>query len=390
MKMLDNIFLGTSGWLYKDWIGPFYNLKEKSFLRYYSKFFKTVEIDSTFYSFPSEKVVVSWIKNTPIEFIFTAKMPKEITHAKNLDVKKISEKINRFVDILSPLISSNKLSCILIQFPPTFKLNIKGLEEFLSILPYNIKYAVEFRDLSWIKNETFNLLEKYNVAYTIVDEPLLPSDVIVTSDIAYIRWHGRGEKPWYNYRYNTEELNVWIPKIQEVSKSVKVVYGYFNNHFHGYAVENCLQMLEMLGIINDEQKKLKKKIEDYKIRIEKEKTTLKTFFDYESFNDLELLLTNFINENRMIRAKEIKNDEIKNVRITNDLLEAEIRKYKIVIDMKNKIITHNCADWQKLINEKKFCKHIGKLFLYLKTKHSLSILKDLYNNVDSWKFIYNN
>jgi uncharacterized protein YecE (DUF72 family) len=390
MKMLDNIFLGTSGWLYKDWIGPFYNLKEKSFLRYYSKFFKTVEIDSTFYSFPSEKVVVSWIKNTPIEFIFTAKMPKEITHAKNLDVKKISEKINRFVDILSPLISSNKLNCILIQFPPTFKLNIKGLEEFLSILPYNIKYAVEFRDLSWIKNETFNLLEKYNVAYTIVDEPLLPSDVIVTSDIAYIRWHGRGEKPWYNYRYNTEELNVWIPKIQEVSKSVKVVYGYFNNHFHGYAVENCLQMLEMLGIINDEQKKLKKKIEDYKIRIEKEKTTLKTFFDYESFNDLELLLTNFINENRMIRAKEIKNDEIKNVRITNDLLEAEIRKYKIVIDMKNKIITHNCADWQKLINEKKFCKHIGKLFLYLKTKHSLSILKDLYNNVDSWKFIYNN
>jgi len=98
---------------------------------------------------------------------------------------------------------------------------------------------------------------------------------------------------------------------------------------------------------------LKKKIEDYKIRIEKEKTTLKTFFEYESFNDLELLLTNFINENRMIRAKEIKNDEIKNVRITNDLLEAEIRKYKIVIDMKNKIITHNCADWQKLINEKK-------------------------------------
>ncbi len=390
MKMLDNIFLGTSGWLYKDWIGPFYNLKEKSFLRYYSKFFKTVEIDSTFYSFPSEKVVVSWIKNTPIEFIFTAKMPKEITHAKNLDVKKISEKINSFVERLSPLISSNKLSCILIQFPPTFKLNIKGLEEFLSILPYNIKYAVEFRDLSWIKNETFNLLEKYNVAYTIVDEPLLPSDVIVTSDIAYIRWHGRGEKPWYNYRYNTEELNVWIPKIQEVSKSVKVVYGYFNNHFHGYAVENCLQMLEMLGIINDEQKKLKKKIEDYKIRIEKEKTTLKTFFEYESFNDLELLLTNFINENRMIRAKEIKNDEIKNVRITNDLLEAEIRKYKIVIDMKNKIITHNCADWQKLINEKKFCKHIGKLFLYLKTKHSLSILKDLYNNVDSWKFIYNN
>jgi len=390
MKMLDNIFLGTSGWLYKDWIGPFYNLKEKSFLRYYSKFFKTVEIDSTFYSFPSEKVVVSWIKNTPIEFIFTAKMPKEITHMKNLDVKKISEKINSFVERLSPLISSNKLSCILIQFPPTFKLNIKGLEEFLSILPYNIKYAVEFRNLSWIKNETFNLLEKYNVAYTIVDEPLLPSDVIVTSDIAYIRWHGRGEKPWYNYRYNTEELNVWIPKIQEVSKSVKVVYGYFNNHFHGYAVENCLQMLEMLGIINDEQKKLKKKIEDYKIRIEKEKTTLKTFFDYESFNDLELLLTNFINENRMIRAKEIKNDEIKNVRITNDLLEAEIRKYKIVIDMKNKIITHNCADWQKLINEKKFCKHIGKLFLYLKTKHSLSILKDLYNNVDSWKFIYNN
>lgn len=105
-----------------------------------------------------------------------------------------------------------------------------------------------------------SLLRKYQVAYTNVDEPLLPSDVYVTTDFAYFRWHGRGKKPWFNYRYKIEELEPWIPKIRKTSEKVKQVYGYFNNHFHGYAPENCLNLLERLTELTPQQAETKKRM----------------------------------------------------------------------------------------------------------------------------------
>ena len=107
--------------------------------------------------------------------------------------------------------------------------------------------------------ETFALLKQYGVAYTIVDEPLLPPEVHLTADFAYFRWHGKGEDIWFDYRYSEEELEPWVPKVQEVANNVKKVYGYFNNHYHGYAPENCLQLLEKLGLASENQKKAKDK-----------------------------------------------------------------------------------------------------------------------------------
>jgi uncharacterized protein YecE (DUF72 family) len=121
------------------------------------------------------------------------------------------------------------------------------------------KYAVEFRNLSWMREETWALLEKYGGAYTIVDEPLLPGEVHLTADFAYFRWHCRGEKIWFDYPYSKEELEPWVPKVQDAASKVKKVYGYFNNHYHGYAPENCLQLLERLGLLSQEQKKAKDK-----------------------------------------------------------------------------------------------------------------------------------
>jgi len=121
------------------------------------------------------------------------------------------------------------------------------------------KYAVEFRSLSWMRDETWDLLKKFDVAYTIVDEPLLPPEVRLTSDFAYFRWHGRGENPWFDYRYSKAELEAWVPKVEEASRKVKKVVGYFNNHFHGYAPENCLYLIERLGLLSDEQKQLKER-----------------------------------------------------------------------------------------------------------------------------------
>jgi uncharacterized protein YecE (DUF72 family) len=129
---------------------------------------------------------------------------------------------------------------------------------------------VEFRNLSWIREETWDLLKKFKVAYTIVDEPLLPPEVHLTADLAYFRWHGRGERPWFDYRYSKEELESWVPKVEEASRKVKKVVGYFNNHFHGYAPENCLYLIEKLGLLSEEQKRVKE-------RAMKKQTQLGTF-----------------------------------------------------------------------------------------------------------------
>ena len=130
----------------------------------------------------------------------------------------------------------------------------KPREGLLSILPHGFKYAIEFRHNSWLQNSTWPMLSKYNVAYTIVDEPLLPPEVHVTADFAYIRWHGHGQRPWYDYHYTEKELDSWVPKVKEIEPSVKTTYGYFNNHFHGYAVENALKILQMLGKLTPAQR----------------------------------------------------------------------------------------------------------------------------------------
>jgi uncharacterized protein YecE (DUF72 family) len=110
-----------------------------------------------------------------------------------------------------------------------------------------------------MRAETWDLLKEYNVAYTNVDEPLLPPEVHLTADFSYFRWHGRGEQPWFDYLYSKGELDEWTPMVEEAAKNVKKVYGYFNNHFHGYAPENCLYLIEKLGLLSEEQKRAKDK-----------------------------------------------------------------------------------------------------------------------------------
>jgi uncharacterized protein YecE (DUF72 family) len=259
----DNILLGTCGWSYKEWEGPFYQKKShETKLRSYSRVFKTAEIDSTFYRNPSMGTVMGWLKYSPGDFIFTAKLPKTITHDKALGLKKdVKADLKEFLDLMMPLQQGGKLACLLIQLPPKYTYSPRNLEEFFQALDPRFRYAVEFRNLTWLLPETrtFELLKQYGVAYTNVDEPLLPPEIHLTTDFAYFRWHGRGENIWFDYLYSEEELQPWLPKVQDAANSVKKVYGYFNNHYHGYAPENCLQMLEKLGILSEDQKKMKNK-----------------------------------------------------------------------------------------------------------------------------------
>ena len=257
----SNIFLGTSGWSYKEWEGVFNDRTAgKSKLRAYSRVFGTAEIDSTFYRNPSRGTVMGWLKYTPGDFVFTAKLPKTITHDKALGLKEpVKADLIVFLDLMKPLRLGGKLACLLIQLPPKYGYNPDNLEAFFKLLDPTFAYAVEFRNPSWLREETWRLLKTYGVAYTIVDEPLLPPEIHLTADLAYFRWHGKGEKTWFDYRYSGDELDGWVPKVSEAAGQVKAVYGYFNNHFHGYAPENCLQLIEKLGLATQAQQDAKAK-----------------------------------------------------------------------------------------------------------------------------------
>ncbi len=386
VNTLNNILLGTSGWSYRDWIGPFYKKKEKSMLKAHSKVFKTVEIDSTFYAYPSKGTVMGWVKYSPADFVFTAKVPKLITHEKTLNLEEgVEEDLSRFCNLIRPILLNGKLGCLLIQLPPKYAFDPDHLDKFFRILPKEFKFAVEFRHLSWIRNETWKLLKKHRVAYTIVDEPLLPPEVQVTSDFAYFRWHGHGTRPWFNYRYKVEELKPWVPKVYKVAKGVKKVYGYFNNHFHGYAVENCLQVLEMLGGLTPEQADAKTTVENYLARAKMKKPTLEAFIAPKEMT-LENLLNAFLDRPRLKRAQRIKDKELTIQEATDDKIKALIRDYHIIIDLGNRLVLHDCADWSRVLPSKRFCKHVGKLLLSLDKEKAARILKQIYTEKENWEF----
>jgi uncharacterized protein YecE (DUF72 family) len=383
----DQVFLGTSGWSYKEWIGPFYSKEDKSMLRAYAKVFNTVEIDSTFYRYPSKGMVMGWTKYSPEGFVFTAKLPQPITHEKRLDLNQgVEDDLERFMDVMEPLWLSGKLGCILIQLPPRFAYQPKEMDSFFKILPAQVKFAVEFRDNSWMREDTWTLLQKHKVAYTIVDEPLLPPEVHLTSGMAYFRWHGQGTRPWYNYRYKAEELEPWIPKLQETTRKVDRVFGYFNNHYHGYAVENCLQVLEMLGVQTPQQRTAKSKVENYlRDRGKTKEIKLETFAE-PTGTSFEELLQYLTAPGRLERARDIADHELQISNETADRIEAIVREYHIVIDLKDNIISHDCADWGKIQSTKKLCKHIAKLLLVMDRQKATEILRNIYTQKETWQF----
>jgi uncharacterized protein YecE (DUF72 family) len=378
------IRLGCSGWDYRDWADVFYKTMEESKLNAYSRIFNTAEINSTFYSYPSQGIVFGWAKYTPPEFKFAVKLNRLITHEKRLDMSKgIGDDLNRFMELMRPLQDSGKLACILIQLPPGMKFMKDRVEAFLKILPSEIRFALEYRNDTWLTDEAHELISDYNVAAVVVDEPLLPPEVRVTSDIAYVRWHGRGEKMWYNYRYKREELAEWIPKIKEMAQGADV-YGFFNNHYHGYAPENCLDVLDMLGVATPEQKEAKHRITEFrKVRaVTKHVPKTLTDFFWEEKEDVMTLLSGFIERSRMEKAREIKEIEI--IESSRDKIVADVKGYSVYIDLEKRFILHDCPDWKWIAREKRFCKHVGALLLALSEDTARAVLESIRGQ--QWEF----
>jgi uncharacterized protein YecE (DUF72 family) len=265
--------LGCSGWNYAEtpdkggWTRVFYPDKDTKRLRYYSQFFNTVEMDSTFYykfySNMTKGTFIGMVRATPDKFQFSVKVPETITHEKRLDIRRgaITD-FEEFLDKISPLKTANKLGAILIQLPPSFTVNnFKNVQGFLDRLPRannnnnnnGYHYAVEFRHPSWKTEGPWEMLKYYNIAAVITDSPAKEnlqflSDVIITSaDHSFVRFHGRNTKGhyWYNYLYSKKELEPWVEKVNQIREQTKVLRVYFNNHYGGKAVVNALQFKEM-------------------------------------------------------------------------------------------------------------------------------------------------
>jgi len=174
--------------------------------------------------------------------------------------------------------------------------------------------------------------------------------------------------------------------VRQVSKEVKKVFGYFNNHFHGYAVENCLQVLEMLGVLTPKQARAKTTVENhFKMATRIKKPTLEAFIQPKeiTFQDL---LSDFIDKPRLKRAQRIKDKELTIQEETDNQIKALIRNYHVMIDLGNRVVLHDCADWSRVMLSKRFCKHIGKLLLSLDKEKASNILKQIYANKEAWKF----
>ncbi|MBN2372526.1 DUF72 domain-containing protein [bacterium] len=234
--------IGTSGWSYKHWEGRFYpyGLKAAEWLPYYCDRFDTVEVNSSFYRLPFKGMITGWLKKTPPDFGFVIKGSRRVTHF--LKLHNIQEPLKALFERLEPL--REKILCILWQLPPSMKLDLASLEGFLRQLPDTYRYAIEFRHASWIEKCTFQLLERYQSAHCILSAPGLPCNTAITTDFAYIRFHGINR--WYNYEYTQDDLFWWRDQIQRIGESVERVLAYFNNDFDAYAVNNALSLKDLL------------------------------------------------------------------------------------------------------------------------------------------------
>jgi uncharacterized protein YecE (DUF72 family) len=241
--LMTRIHVGTSGWHYKHWLGNFYppDLEPSKMLPHYLRSFRTVEINNSFYRLPPRETFEQWRRSTPADFNFAVKASRYLTHMKKL--KDPEEPIARFFDSVAGL--GRKLSVVLFQLPPAWKLNLERFEHFLNALPKGYRYTVEFREKSWLTGPVYSLLEQHNIAFCIYELEYFMSPVITTADFVYVRLHGPGLK--YQGSYSDDVLRSWAKHAKKWNAEGKDVYVYFDNDQAGYAAYNAITLQRMLG-----------------------------------------------------------------------------------------------------------------------------------------------
>ena len=256
---MSNVRIGTSGFSFKDWVGVFYpdGTKKENMFTLYVEYFDAVEINSTYYRIPPERVFAALEEKTHETFDFIVKLNKDSTHER----KNSSEAMKSLHESVSPLKERQKLQGFLAQFPYSFKNTgenrnyLKSLKEDCRDVPL----FIEFRHDSWLNPAVYDFIDSLRTHYCCVDEPalrgLVPPQSVTTGDMGYVRFHGRNAGAWwdttvherYDYLYSAEELSEWIERIREIRRKVSKTFLFFNNCYSGHAVRNAKMMSELLN-----------------------------------------------------------------------------------------------------------------------------------------------
>jgi uncharacterized protein YecE (DUF72 family) len=272
------VWVGTSGYSFADWVGPFYppGMKSGDFLEFYARHFDCVEVNATYYRIPPPRTLEQMERKTPAGFRFIVKLHQSMTHERSLEPPLVRD----FLAALEPLKSAGKYHGLLAQFPWAFRRDAASkahLERLRAALPGEPLW-VEFRHDSWMHPRLASWLGERELGYCAVDEPALPGLVPpvthVTNGVGYVRFHGRNAKHWwgsgarataavapgaapepqrgsreqlrYDYDYSERELSDWIARVQALAQQAKQTYLFFNNCHAGQAARNAKLMEELL------------------------------------------------------------------------------------------------------------------------------------------------
>lgn len=249
-KKRGSLYLGTQGFAFDDWLGPFYpeGTQKQAYLDEYARHFPTVEIDSTFYGVPREATIKGWHDRTPEGFLFAAKFPQLITHEKKLD--RALGDAEHFIQAMQLL--GDKLAVLTLQFAYDFTPeHSHRLEDFLETLPKGPRYAIEVRNRAWLTAHFGEMLSDYDAALVLQDLHYMPKLDWITADFTVIRWLGRRKDIQVFDRIQidrTSTLRTWAERVNGFLDQGIDVYGYFNNHFAGHSPASVRQFAEMMGV----------------------------------------------------------------------------------------------------------------------------------------------
>jgi len=246
---MTDLFIGTQGFSFHDWVGSFYPLDTLPgrYLELYSRQFRTVEVDSTFYGIPKRATIAGWLRRTPQSFRFAAKFPQAITHQRMLvDCAEITR---YFIETMRGL--GDKLGPLLLQFSYQFDPDrFDDLVRYLDGLPADLRFAVEIRNRDWYDTDICAMLRARGVALVLHDLYYMPRREDITADFVYMRWLGRRAdlKRFDRIQLDRrDEEEWWAERVSRFLDQGLTVFGYFNNHWAGHSPASALGFLERLG-----------------------------------------------------------------------------------------------------------------------------------------------
>ena len=233
--MTKKWFIGCSGFAYKEWKEVFYpqGLPQSKWFDYYTQHFNTLELNVTFYRFPTLKSLQAWYDKAPDGFVFSAKVPRWITHYRRFE--ETERMLGDFYGLLKDGLKE-KMGVVLFQLPGQFAYSTEKLHKIIAQLDYSFTNVIEFRNEGWWRKDVMQLLKKNNIGFCGVSFPKLPEDAVINTTMPYYRFHGVPKLFYSQYS------KAFVKKVYEqlaAKKSAKTIYVYFNNTATQAAINNA-------------------------------------------------------------------------------------------------------------------------------------------------------